>query len=80
MRRRTFIAALGGAAAWPLAARAQQAVPPVARLGILVYSSPQADTLIAPFLLGMRDIGYVEGRNISIEYLCVPKTSSVLIT
>jgi putative ABC transport system substrate-binding protein len=68
MRRREFIAALGGAAAWPLVARAQQPTR-VARLGFLniAPASAWADE-VAAFLAGLHDLGYVEGKNIVIEF------------
>ena len=67
MRRREFIAALGGAAAWPLAARAQQA--PVPLVGILLVSTATANArLLDAFRSGMLELGYVEGRNIRYEY------------
>ena len=71
MRRRQFIVLFGGvAAAWPLAARAQQAVK-IPRIGILSPSrsqdaSPNRVTLKA-FVAGLRELGYAEGQNITIE-------------
>ena len=65
MKRRTFIAALGGAAAWPVVARAQQPVK-IDRLGYLAPA--RIPHLIDALLTGLRELGYVEGKNIKIEY------------
>ena len=66
MRRRSFLGILGGAAAWPLATRAQQTALPV--VGILggASAAPNAAPL-ASFREGLRDAGYIEGQNVVIE-------------
>ena len=65
MKRREFITLLGGAAAWPLTARAQQPVK-IYRLGYLAPA--RIPHLIDALLTGLRELGYVEGKNIKIEY------------
>jgi putative ABC transport system substrate-binding protein len=70
MRRRAFIAALGGAAAWPLVARAQQPER-VRRIGVLVNlaaDDPESQARVGAFLQGLQELGWAIGRNVRIEY------------
>ena len=67
IRRREFIAALGGAATWPLAAKAQQRVLPV--VGYVSVVSPEVATeREVAFRQGLGEAGYSEGRNVTVEY------------
>jgi len=67
IRRRKFLATLGGAAAWPLAARAQQPVMPV--VGFIVAGTPLSHgQWVAAFVQRLRELGWIEGRTIAIEY------------
>ena len=70
MRRREFITLLGGAAAtWPLAARAQQ--ERMRRIGVLMNTGaddPQSPLRLAAFLQGLSELGWIDGRNVGIEY------------
>ena len=68
MRRRNFIALLGGAAAWPLAARAQQAtkLPTVGYMGSTTATDQSG--LVLAFVQRLRELGWIEGRTVAIEY------------
>jgi putative ABC transport system substrate-binding protein len=67
MRRREFITLISGAAVWPVAARAQQ--PPIPVVGFLSIRGPGDEPyLLAAFRQGLKEVGYIEGENVSIEY------------
>jgi putative ABC transport system substrate-binding protein len=67
LRRREFIAGLGGAAAWPIAARAQQRAMPV--IGYLSGRTADIDvSMLDALRRGLADVGYAEGRNVAMEY------------
>jgi hypothetical protein len=69
MRRREFIAALGGAAAWPLAARAQQPGG-VRRIGVLMgggENDPEGKTYLSAFTQGLAALGWTDGRNLRMD-------------
>ena len=79
MRRRAFITLLGGAVAWPLAARAQQPER-MRRVGVLMTlaaDDPEAATRIGAFLQGMQEFGWTIGRNIRIDYRWSPDVNSI---
>jgi hypothetical protein len=70
MRRRAFITLLGGAAAWPVAARAQQEER-MRRVGVLmglVENDPDTKARLAAFREGLERLGWSEGRNVWIDY------------
>jgi putative tryptophan/tyrosine transport system substrate-binding protein len=67
LRRRKFLTLLGGAAAWPLAARAQQARLPT--IGYVGANTPAAQIQwTSAFLQRLHELGWIEGRNVAIEY------------
>jgi ABC-type uncharacterized transport system substrate-binding protein len=68
VKRREFIALLGGAAAWPMAAHAQQQVTSPRRIGVLLVGLSPESKEAKQFRLGLRDAGYSEGRDVVIEW------------
>ena len=83
MRRREFIAMLGGAAAsWPLGARAQQSnrLRLVGVLFAMAPSDPEAEMRVQAFETGLRELGWVEGRNMRLEYRWAPRDPSHLLS
>jgi len=69
LKRREFVTLLGGAAAWPIAARAQQ-LDRVRRIGVLMplaADDPEAKARLAPFLDGLQQLGWTDGRNVRID-------------
>jgi putative ABC transport system substrate-binding protein len=66
MRRRDFIAGLGGAVVWPITARAQQPATPV--IGVLSSSPDAKRPTLAAFLKGFGEAGYLDGKNVSVDY------------
>jgi putative ABC transport system substrate-binding protein len=77
MNRRQFITLLGGAAAWPLAARAQQ-TGRMQRVGVLITlaaDDPESQARIGAFLQRMQEFGWTIGRNLRIDYRCLTSTA-----
>jgi putative ABC transport system substrate-binding protein len=68
MRRRNFISLIGTAAAWPLAAHAQQSMPVIGWLNGLPSGDPFSMSLASAFRAGLKDAGYVEGQNVAIDF------------
>ena len=66
MKRRTFIAVLGSAVAWPVVVRAQQPALPV--IGFLAVGPNGPNRWGASFYQGLKEAGYVEGQNVAVEY------------
>ena len=79
MRRREFITLLGGAAAWPLAARAQQAdrVPRIGMLESLKADDKEAQARISAFVQGLKELGWTDGRNVQIDVRFGPDNATL---
>jgi putative ABC transport system substrate-binding protein len=74
MGRREFVALLGGAAAWPVAARAQQAEQ-MRRIGVLMNTGadePESQARLAAFMQGLQELGWAAGRNVRVDYRWSP--------
>jgi putative ABC transport system substrate-binding protein len=70
MKRREFITLLGGAAAWPIAARGQQPER-MRRIGVLISlaeNDPEGQARMTAFLRGLQQLGWTDGRNVHIDY------------
>src|SRR5215216_3292544 len=67
VKRRHFLTLLGGAVAWPFAARAQRSDKPAPRVGVLLYGTPETEPNYGAFRRGLRELGYVENQNIVLE-------------
>jgi putative ABC transport system substrate-binding protein len=83
MKRREFITLVGGAAvAWPLGARAQQSNRPrlVGVLFAMAPGDPEAEMRVKAFETGLRELGWVEGRNMRLEYRWAPRDPSLLLS
>jgi putative ABC transport system substrate-binding protein len=83
MKRREFISLLGGAAvAWPIGARAQQSNRPrlVGVLFAMAPGDPEAEMRVKAFETGLRELGWVEGRNMRLEYRWAPRDPSLLLS
>ncbi len=68
MKRRTFIAGLGSAAVWPVLARGQSQGKAAARVGVLLFGTPDTDQSFGSFREAFRDLGYIEARNVVYEH------------
>ena len=78
MNRREFIAGLGGAAAWPVVAPAQQAaIPVIGHLGAL--SADDSKNFTVAFLQGLKEAGYVDGQNVAVQYRWAAAVAGVLL-
>jgi len=82
MRRREFLSVLGAAAAWPLAARAQQ-TDRVRRIGVLMgydEADPEAKALLSEFTQGLSELGWTDGRNLRVDVRWAPGRTDLMHT